>query len=914
MSRRARRAAARALAAPSHARVVATAPALRAAAALATGALCVTLPLPAVAQDLRYGITPTAQQVSWDDALGLDNTLLYGGRAGLVLGRRIELQGFYLTNEGTDSGIRDLYDRLNVTDRPPQNPGLGVRNYGAALVYNFSVGGFTPFVRGGGSILRFEPEGGRASDRIALSYGGGLRFGKPGGLRFNVFAEDLRFRTDRTLLLALPRGGVALPDDAQSNRTRSNLTYGAGLTIPLGGGAVTYDDTPQYQLSNVALPVDVFAGRLDFASSSGLPNQNLLGVRTGIDFGPLFGLRAFYWTGVSSGFDSRAGLQGYGGEAQFALNAGPGISPFLVAGAAQLDFRPSYRINDASGGAALAVVPDDRTALILGGGLRVPLGTRLTLTAAARNYLAARGGVVTADVSERSQLNSNWQFTAGLSFGIGGRGLRRRTAQAPARDTVFVDRSTGRRVDVAAGEVEAVRGNAVDRFVVTTSGDTLRGARADSVLARDPDARVVEVRRAGRTRFVPGDAGTGYASDRTVEIVVPTEGEINIRYGPQTPEGAARVRGADGALLGDRETLRGLVREELARTGAAPLAERTLLREYRDGGGRVVREYRQPDNRVVREYTDGAGRVVREYRAPNGTLRREFVPLPVAPPAAAPAAPVPPSSALPRVTPYGAGGEVDLLPEQRPMVQKQGVADATLPSDEAARADALEAAVAARAGGASPVDVRALVREELARDARQREAQLEQIRMEQTRLEQNRLQQEAAMRADVPARDVATTTVVSEPPRRVYGAGGVQGGLLYSGATVSTGRQALVGGRIDFGALSPRVPGFRLVPELAFGFGAGGTSFYGAANAMYEIGPIFRVRPRVALGAGLLNFREPVGGRDGLSLVVTPSYGVSLPLDRLRLLGRATPELVVEHQGIDFFDVNRLVVGLGWRR
>jgi hypothetical protein len=80
-----------------------------------------------------------------------------------------------------------------------------VRNYGAALVYNFSVGGFTPFLRGGGSVLRFVPEGGRRSDRVAFSYGGGLRFGKPGGLRFNVFAEDLRFRIDRTLLLALPR-------------------------------------------------------------------------------------------------------------------------------------------------------------------------------------------------------------------------------------------------------------------------------------------------------------------------------------------------------------------------------------------------------------------------------------------------------------------------------------------------------------------------------------------------------------------------------------------------------------------------------------------------------------------------------------------------------------------------------------
>jgi hypothetical protein len=290
--------------------------------------------------------------VSWDDALGLDNTLLYGGRAGVVFGRRIELQGFYLTNQGSDARVRDLYDRIDVGERPPQNPGLGVRNYGAAVVYNFALGGFTPFVRGGGSVLRFAPDGARATDRVAFNYGGGLRFGKPGSLRFNIFAEDLRFRVDRTLLVALPVGATPPTVDVDANRLRSNLTYGAGLTIPFGSSAATYDDTPQYQLGNVAIPVDVFAGRQDFAAATGLPRQNVIGVRTGIDFGPLVGLRGFYWRGVNDDFRSAQGVQAYGAEAQFALNAGPGVNPFLIGGAAQIDFLDSYdRIG--AGGAAI---------------------------------------------------------------------------------------------------------------------------------------------------------------------------------------------------------------------------------------------------------------------------------------------------------------------------------------------------------------------------------------------------------------------------------------------------------------------------------------------------------------------------------------------------------------------------------
>src|SRR5207253_11074986 len=57
----------------------------------------------------------------------------------------------------------------------------------------------------------------------------------------------------------------------------------------------------------------------------------------------------------------------------------------------------------------------------------------------------------------------------------------------------------------------------------------------------------------------------------------------------------------------------------------------------------------------------------------------------------------------------------------------------------------------------------------------------------------------------------------AQPPARTRR--GLAGATLYSGATFSGGTQALFGGRFDVGALSPKLPGFRLVPELAFGAG-----------------------------------------------------------------------------------------------
>jgi hypothetical protein len=218
-------------------------PVIRPATAWQLGALTLAATFfscAAEAQELRYSITPTAERLRFDEALGLDNTYLYGGRAGMLFGRLVELQGFYLTSRGTDARVRDLYDRLGVGGEPPQNAGLDVSTYGANLVLNFGTGFFAPFVRGGGSIVQFSPEGLRATKRIALQYAGGVRLGRPGGIRLSAFAEDVRFRVDRTLLIAIPaQPGDATPFDGDAGKLRSNLAYGAGLTIPLGARSAT---------------------------------------------------------------------------------------------------------------------------------------------------------------------------------------------------------------------------------------------------------------------------------------------------------------------------------------------------------------------------------------------------------------------------------------------------------------------------------------------------------------------------------------------------------------------------------------------------------------------------------------------------------------------------------------------------
>ncbi len=844
----------------------------------------------AAAQDLRYTIAPTAQQVRWDDALGLDDTFTYGARAGIVFGRIVELQGFYLTSQGTDARIRDLYSRLNVNGTPPQNPGLDVKNYGADFVLNFGTGGITPYVRGGGSILRFEPDNGRRTDRIALQYAGGLRFGRPGGLRFNVYAQDLRFRIDRTLLLNLANpmttGGLAAID-SQATKLRSNLAYGASVSIPLGS-TVGYNDQPTSSLTNFSLPLDVFAGRLDFDGETGIGKQYLVGARTGVDFGPLVGLRGFYWRGVNSDFDATQRVQAYGGEGQFSLNTGAGLSPYLLAGAAQIDFMDGYRGPNDS---ATTARPRDRMALIGGAGVRIPIFSHLILNVAARDYLMSREGRL-QDVNETGQLRSNWQYSAGLSLQLGG---RTRSARGVRTDTVFVDRQSGQRMTpvgtrptTVAPSPTTVAQTRVDTVVVTQRGDTLRGAQADSALGAD---RSLE-RRVVVQRVTTGANGQGYASDRTTQIVVPTEGEIIIRYGPPRPAAPAPGERRPDDMRRD-EPRRDEVRRDVETRDVTRerIVERDLAAGGRSSGmsGVSAAELRDVVRQAVRDEMEG-------MRA--NALASDMRPS-VQPPRGGAPAPRTSRSQLPArkdADTSPAMTEADLAAMERRIVERVlERLDARI--DERVAAGLRDRAPQTpSARSLSADEIRTIVRDEVER-----------------------------------ARPAAPAAPAVETPRETTRAstqtrgGGVAGATVYSGFTFSNGFQPLLGARLDLGEVSPSLPGFHLVPELAFGFGGGGTSTYVAGNLLYEfggvrLGPLGRVRPRASLGAGFINFGGRVGGRDGLDIVLTPAYGVTTDLPAiggvLRALSAAgrTPELLVEHQGIDFFDVNRLVIGLTYRR
>jgi hypothetical protein len=115
--------------------------------------------------------------------------------------------------------------------------------------------------------------------------------------------------------------------------------------------------------------------------------------------------------------------------------------------------------------------------------------------------------------------------------------------------------------------------------------------------------------------------------------------------------------------------------------------------------------------------------------------------------------------------------------------------------------------------------------------------------------------------------------------------------------------QLALGLRVDLGPVTRNSP-FNLVPEFSYGLGKN-SAILAAANLRWR--PLglrnqSRLTPFVYAGVGILAFDTNVGQFDRTSGVIDFGYGLETSLGRWRVFA--------EHQGIDFFDYNRVIAGL----
>ncbi len=521
------------------------------------------LPSLAQAQTIGYAVEPGGSFVQWDEDLGLEDGWLWGGALTFELGSRVRLSPFYLTRSGLQAdptgigGSDSLFADVDSFE-------FDARHVGVSMDLDLTDGNVVPFVRLGGGLLRLDPDSGDAIDRVALSYGGGLRFGL-GRAGIRLFAEGTSYRLDAEELYT---PGLA-PEGEEA--ARRNLVGGVRVSIPIS----EMPDDPGMGLTGASVPLGIFAGQLNFDSESGLGEQRLAGARGGFALNPLVSLQGFYWQGVNDDLDATEEIKGYGAEAQFNLGSGAGISPFVLVGGGKIEFNDDPELVDEP--------REDRTALILGGGLTFPLSDRVDLHASVRDYLLDPGEALES-TSDPSDLTNNWLYSAGLSVRLGGR-----TQEGRAQARADAQRESMRE----SMEEEMAR----MRRQVDSVEAVARQARTDAEdsTAAEPDREEADEQptssEATETRSVQTPDG------RVITLPVLEEGSIYIRFGSQGAD--VGTRSGEGMVMGEAE-LQASIRRAMRAAGADTLTENEdelsaleerLLQQLR-------RENAQPDSQA----------------------------------------------------------------------------------------------------------------------------------------------------------------------------------------------------------------------------------------------------------------------------------------------------------------------------
>jgi hypothetical protein len=599
-------------------------------------------------QGVGYRLAPLGGHVWFDGDAGLSDGYFYGGGLGVSFGEFVELGGQYLrsldlqSDYGRFSGLEEVPELGEALQDLPQRD-VFVERYGGELQLRLSSTGLAPFLTGGAGVVRFDPEGRAASENIYLSAGGGIQL--TGADRFAVTVQggllSYRYNPGTTFFNAEDLAAVGLTPGQFNNVLVSNLSAQASLRLYLGGrrpGELSAIDRAYLDqfgggLGGLSLQVEPYYARLSFDDAMPYRDQSFAGVEAGPDFGPLVGLRGFYARGVGSDdpFDFQP-IQMYGGLLRLRLAEGTGLVPFLSVGAGYLDVLSGY---EADPGSLLpAPPPEDRPFVVGGAGLEIPLSARLRLRGEARAFVLSEQDP--SDLSSPEQVYVNPSFRLGVTFGLGGQAGRapavvteaeldrqireeraRREAGFAERDEEVAARE--RRIAELEREIELAR----------LRGDAPAAARLEA--EREVTARVREETRP-----------RSYASDRTVTIPVPAEGEIYIRYGEP---GGVQVEDAPRAAVGltpsaqatpaaglSDDELRALVREAIRETGEAQAAPATaqqqrveealealLRREIeREGAQLSQQEVQLLERRLLDRFYNELGGIRQELRSGRG--------------------------------------------------------------------------------------------------------------------------------------------------------------------------------------------------------------------------------------------------------------------------------------------------------
>ncbi len=893
---------------------------------------------------VRYTLSPVVSGTAWNSKLGLKDAVLYGGKLGIDFGPMIGLEASYLTsgNVWTDFSRLDLRDSAGVLVGDQR---VKVRRIGGDLIVRWPSDRIAPFLKAGGGVIRFEPESGPNVEKIDVRFGGGLDYIVSSRLRTRAWVEMNRFRLDRYTLAPGGAETGLYPIDPDADKIRSNFTVGLSLDYAIGQGRFGSVTGERKLHPFSVIEVEPMLGRLDFDDSR-MGTTTVAGARIGGELNPWVGWGLYYWHAMESDLSDTRPLQSYGGEARFSLASKMGPQPFVTIGVGQLDFRFAFTDSEGTG-------RDDKTALILGAGIRAEVFSGLEVNVGVRDFMYGEERL--DRVSGTSDISHNWLLSGAMVFGIGGRG------------------GSEKRPPVSPTPIHHTASSTV----------TKQGSLADTTaqaLPQDSSKAAVTV--------VPTQQQSGYVSDKNVVIPVPLEGEIYIRYGKTSRDmGEAVLSGmaqsadstkktpildlkpdkSDTAISNESPipTVRpdtSISSPPAPDTGKGVSVTRTELDSLMNALRRDIvtilaaqTDTSKPQADEVPPQTSGAAIMddsllvaLRKELAASELERKRLDSLLQVP---VPATQIEPDSL----------GERRIQQEIANQVAEALAARSDKSGTEITQADLQSMMTALTARMDSVTSQRAAVDSARLRD----QLQLEIVRQTKSQDEFQRAMEDFVRRYGeqqenkaVPPAIVVTqpaptpqvvesdrpSTVVIQPDTQyvvIRDSTGQEKATLpitgldvsgpaqekdfidlrptgYTGFGLEKPKQFILGGRLDLGPITAKEEKLRLVPEFALGLGGGGVSVMAVMNAEYLIADIhtgdYRIVPYARMGFGVLGFGGDIEGRDTEG-VLNFTYGFSIDPRKTGLFrGIGNPAIFVEHQIIDLFDLNRVILGFQWSR
>jgi len=378
---------------------------------------------------ISYSVAPTGEYVFWNKKAGLENGILLGGKVGFGFGQVLELRGVYQQgiNQRTQFGTFSL---PNYADSSFVSRDVKLTRWGGELKANLAKGKWLPYITAGTGIQSLQLDTFAVNKQIYVNLGAGLKFSLKGRYSIGIEARNTsyRFNTARNFLSPDDKTVFGVVDADYNPIDLNNWSIGASLQIHLGGqkqGEMSDLDKAYYNsltggFKNLGWTVEPSVGSMNFNPDLAYRNAFMAGGSAGIDFGPYFGIRGFYWQSMVEGewteFDQ---LAMYGGEMQMNLNTSTGVIPYITLGGGNIDVQSDYQ-------GRTVILPDstlstlrtvDRGFAMGGIGLILPLSRNFKIFGGARAMLTTTESTNTFSEPDQVQTSVFYNVGVKLTFG-----------------------------------------------------------------------------------------------------------------------------------------------------------------------------------------------------------------------------------------------------------------------------------------------------------------------------------------------------------------------------------------------------------------------------------------------------------------------------------------------------------------